>query len=150
MTVDLSGFTEVVLIDPATGHAYAAGSGGGGSVTYDSGFSAVLDGDGADIATGLKGDFEVPFNCTLGHLTGLFDAAGTFTMDILKSTGAAYPTFTSVSGGAVAMGGAVKYSDSDLTGWTLAFNQGDVLRFNLTACTGIERASVNLRVRKTS
>lgn len=148
MTVDLSGVTEVVLIDPATGLAYTAGSGGGSSVTYDSGISAVLDGNGADITVGLKGDFEVPFNCTIGHLTGLFDAAGTFTVNILRATGVAYPTFASISGGPVAMGGAVKYLDGDLTGWTTSLSQGDVLRFSLTACAGVQRASLNLRVRK--
>jgi hypothetical protein len=45
-----------------------------------------IDGGGSTITTGIKGDIEVPFNCTLVSWSALADASGSIQVDIWKDT----------------------------------------------------------------
>ena len=46
----------------------------------------VIDGGGAAIATGIKGDLEIPFACTINQVTLLADQSGSIVVDIWKDT----------------------------------------------------------------
>ena len=61
-------------------------------------FVFVLDGGGSAITTGIKGDIEVPFACTISQVTLLADQSGSIVIDIWK---AAYASFPPVVGGTI-------------------------------------------------
>ena len=51
----------------------------------------IIDDGGSVIATGIKGDLEIPFGCTIQAVTLLADQTGSIVIDIWKDTYAAYP-----------------------------------------------------------
>ena len=51
----------------------------------------IIDDGGSVIATGIKGDLEIPFGCTIQAVTLLADQTGSIVIDIWKDSYAAYP-----------------------------------------------------------
>lgn len=112
----------------------------------------VIDGGGAAITTGVKGDLYIPFGCTIEQWTLLADQSGSAVVDIWKDTYAnAPPTIADVitASAKPTLSGAAKNQSSTLTGWTTAIAAGDVLRFNVNSATTVQRVTISLRVRKT-
>jgi len=112
---------------------------------------AVIDGGGSAIETGIKGDIEVPFDCTITSVTMLADQSGSIVVDIWKQAYADFPpedaqTITSVTPPTITT--AVKSQDSTLTDWTTSLTKGDTLRFNVDSITTIERVTLSLKVNK--
>jgi hypothetical protein len=111
----------------------------------------VIDGGGSAIATGIKGDLEIPFACTINQVTLLADQSGSIVVDIWKDTYANYPPTGADSITASAkptISSAAKSQDATLTGWTTSIAAGDVLRFNVDSATTIQRCTVSLKVTK--
>lgn len=109
----------------------------------------IIDGGGATITTGIKGDFLVPVGCTITEVTLLADQSGSIVVDIWKDTYANYPPVVGDSITASAkptISSAVKSQDSTLTGWTTSISAGDTLRFNVDSATTIQRVTVILKV----
>lgn len=111
----------------------------------------IIDGGGSVILTGVKGDIEVPFDCTILGVDLLADQIGDVVVDIWADsyanfpptiadtiTGTALPTITS----------DIKSSDSTLSGWTTTILSGTILRYNVNSCTNIQRLSISLKVLK--
>lgn len=120
-------------------------------VDLDSSIQFVIDGGGSAITTGIKGDIEVPFDCTIEQVTLLADQSGSIVVDIWNDTYANFPATDadSITASAVpTISTATKSQDSTLTGWTTALTQGDVLRFNVDSITTCERVTLSLRVRR--
>ena len=112
----------------------------------------IIDGGGAAIATGIKGDLEIPFACTIARNTLLADQSGSIVVDVWKDTYANYPPTDADSITASApptITTATKSQDSTLTGWTKAIATGSTLRFNVDSCTTIEKCTLALKVTKT-
>lgn len=112
----------------------------------------VIDGGGGAIQTGIKGDIEVPFNCTITACTLLADQSGSIVVDIWKDTYANYPPTdadTITASAVPEISTATKDQDTTLTGWTTTVTAGDILRFNVDSCTTITRCLVSLKYRKT-
>jgi hypothetical protein len=112
----------------------------------------VIDGGDATITTGIKGDLEIPFGCTIQAITLIGDRTGSIVVDIWKDTYANFPPTDADSITASApptISSAVKGQDSTLTGWTKTINAGDILRFNVDSVTSIQRATLSLKVVKT-
>ena len=114
--------------------------------------SFIIDGGGAAITTGIKGDLEIPFQCTITAATLLADQSGSIVVDIWMDTYAAYPptdadSITSATPPTIAT--ATKSQDTTLTTWTKAIPSGSTLRFNVDSCTTIQRVCVSLAVTKT-
>lgn len=112
----------------------------------------VIDGGGSTITTGIKGDVEVPFACTINRVTMLADQSGSIVVDIWKDTYANYPATDadSITASAVpTITTATKSQDSTLTGWTTTISAGDILRFNVDSVTSIQRLTLSLKVTKT-
>ncbi len=112
----------------------------------------IIDGGGAEIATGLHGDLEIPFPCTINRVTMIADQSGSIIVDIWKQAYADYPpedaqSITSSSPPTIS--GADKSQDSTLSGWTTTTAAGDTLRFNVDSVTSIERVTTSLKVIKT-
>lgn len=112
----------------------------------------IIDGGGSTITTGIKGDLEIPFACTITQATLLADQSGSIVIDIWKDTYANYPptdadSITSSTPPTIST--AVKSQDSTLTSWTTSVAAGNTLRFNVDSVTSIQRVTLSLRVTKT-
>lgn len=113
----------------------------------------LIDGGGAAITAGVKGDVVVSYPCTINEVSLLADASGSIIVNIWKDT---YANFPPVVGDKITasapptLSGAAKGTDATLTGWTKDIAAGDVLRFNVDAlATTITRVTVALKVTRT-
>lgn len=112
----------------------------------------VIDGGGSTITTGVKGDIEVPFNCTINSVTMLADQTGSIVVDIWKNSYANFPPTDadSITAAAVpTISASSKSQDTTLTGWTTSVTAGQILRFNVDSASTIQRCTVALKVTKT-
>lgn len=114
--------------------------------------SFVIDGGGSAITTGIKGDLEVPFACTINRVTMLADQSGSIVVDIWKDTYTNYPptvadTITAAAKPTIST--ATKSQDATLTGWTTSIAAGDTLRYNVDSITTITRVVISLKVTET-
>jgi len=117
-----------------------------GSITF------IIDGGGSAITTGIKGDLEIPFACTITRATLLADQSGSIVIDIWKQAYADYPPEDAnsiTSSAPPTITAATKSQDSTLTDWTTAISAGDTLRFSVDSITTCERVTLSLRVTKT-
>jgi len=122
------------------------------ALTGISALEFVIDGGGSAITTGIKGDLEIPFDCTILQATLLLDQSATFTLDIWKDTYANFPPTVADTITAAAKPGTTatnKDQDSTLTGWTTSVTAGDIIRFNVDANDSATRATISLKVVKT-
>jgi hypothetical protein len=113
--------------------------------------SFVIDGGGYAITTGIKGDLEVPFNCSIIAYTMLADKSGSIVVDVWKDTYASYPPTDadSITASSVpTISSTTKAQNTTLTGWTTSITAGQTLRFNVDSCTTITRVVISLKYRK--
>jgi len=111
----------------------------------------VIDGGGSAITTGVKGDLEIPYNCTIKRVTALADQSGSIVVDLWVDSYANYPatnddTITSATPPTIST--ATKAQDTTLTSWTTSLTAGHILRYNVDSCTTIERVTISLVVEK--
>jgi hypothetical protein len=117
-----------------------------------SALECVIDGGGAVITTGVKGDLEVPFNCTINSARMFADQSGSIVVNVWKDT---YANFPPVVGDKITASAPPTITaddqsqDSTLTGWTTTLSAGDVLRFNVDSVSSITRVTLSLRVTRT-
>ena len=112
----------------------------------------VIDGGGAAITTGIKGDLEIPFGCTVTRATLLGDQTGSIVVDIWVDTYANFPPTvadTITASAKPTLSSATKSQDATLTGWGTTLNAGSIMRFNVDSCTTTTRCTVSLYVTKT-
>lgn len=110
----------------------------------------VIDGGGAAITTGVKGDIRIPFACTILEWTLLADQTGSAVVEISKATLANWPTVSVITASAKpTLSSARKNSSTTLTGWTTAVAAGDVLQIGVNSASTVQRVVLNLRVRRT-
>ena len=111
----------------------------------------VIDGVGSTITTGVKGDIEIPYTCTIASWTLLADQSGSIVIDVWQDTYANFPP-TNVdampgAGKEPTITTATKAQDLDVSDWTsVTLTQGNILRFNVDSCTSIQRVTLVLRV----
>jgi hypothetical protein len=111
----------------------------------------IVDGGGATITAGIKGDLTVPFACTIVDWTILSDQSGSIVVNLWKSTLAAFPpTVTAKITASLppTVTSTTKANSTTLTGWTTTVSAGDVIRFNVDSVTTIQRATITLKVKK--
>lgn len=119
------------------------------TTTQSSSIEFVIDGGGSAITTGVKGDLEIPFACTITQATLLADQSGSIVIDIWKDSYANFaPTVadTITASAKPTLSSALKYQDSTLTGWTKAISAGDILRFNVDSSSTVQRVTLSLKV----
>lgn len=112
----------------------------------------IIDGGGSAITTGIKGDLEIPFACTINRVTLLADQSGSIVIDIWKDTYANYPPTvadTITASAKPTISTATKSQDATLTGWTTSIAAGDTLRFNVDSITTCTRVTLSLKVTET-
>lgn len=109
------------------------------------------DNAGVVVATGIKGDIQVPFACTITGVFLLADQSGSMVIDLWKDTYANYPPTDAdsiTSSAPVTISTATKATDTTLTGWTTAVSAGDIIRVNVDSCTSITRFTLAIRVKR--
>lgn len=109
----------------------------------------VIDGGGAVISTGIKGDLQVPFACTITSWTIMANASGSIVVDIWKDTPANFPPTVADTITAAAkptLSSQTNASSSTLTGWTTSIAANDILRFNVDSATTVSRITISLTV----
>ena len=130
----------------------ADGSDGSTFQNDEAALEFIIDGGGSAITTGIKGDLEVAFACTIKSARLLADQTGSIVIDIWKDSYANFPPTDGDSITASApptISSGVKDQDLTLTGWTKTLSKGDILRFTVDSITSIERCTVSLAVDKT-
>lgn len=108
-----------------------------------------IDGGGAVITTGIKGDLPLDFSGTILGWRLYSDVAGSIQIDLWKASDANYPPTVANTITAAAkptLASAAKNRSSTLTGWTTSFNADDVLRINVDSATTVTRATLALKV----
>jgi hypothetical protein len=111
----------------------------------------VIDGGGSAIATGIKGELMIPFDCAIASATLLADQSGSAVLDIWKNAYANYPPTSADSIAASAkpaLSGAAKSQDATLSGWSTSISAGDILRFNIESAATVTRLTLILKVVK--
>lgn len=117
----------------------------------DVGIEFVMDGGGATLVAGIKGDLEVPFNCTINRASLMADQFTNFVMDVWNAPFASFPptAANSITGGnPPTITGGLDYQDSVLAGWTTALSAGSTLRFNIVSPGSAQRVTLSLKVTK--
>jgi hypothetical protein len=113
----------------------------------------VIDGSGAEITTGIKGDIgPIPFPITITKATLLGDQTGSIVIDIWKDSYTNYPPTNEDSITASApptLSSAAKSQDTTLTGWTVLIAAGSILRMNVDSVTTTQRVTLALEYKRT-
>lgn len=116
------------------------------------GWNIIIGTGAAEIADGVAGDIEAPYNCKITSVRLLADQSGSIVIDVWKGTFANLPTdansITSATPPTITT--ATKSEDTTLSSWTVDITAGDVLRFNVDSCTTIEQVTVSIRGYKTA
>lgn len=128
---------------------------GGTGITNDTkvlGINFIIDGGGGAITTGVKGDIEIPFACTVNSWTILADQTGSIVVDVWKDT---YANFPPTAADSIAgtekptLSSAAKNQDLSLSTWTTSISAGDILRFNVDSASTVTRVTVAIKVTRT-
>lgn len=109
----------------------------------------IIDGGSSAITTGVKGDFIVPYACTIQSATLLADQSGSIVVDLWKDTYANFPPVVGDSITASAkptLSSANKAQNTTLTGWTTSIAAGDVIRVNVDSASTVQRVLLSLKV----
>lgn len=135
------GWTDLIAKTALTG---PAGPAGPSSSCFP---TASFDGGLDDILVGASCDLFVPFGFTITRATLLGDSPGTLQIDIRVETYAAHPpgpTDTICGGTPPTLASTDKVQDATLTGWTTVIAAGSVIRFIVTASSGVRKANLVL------
>lgn len=106
---------------------------------------------GTVFPTGVIGEMEIPFACTITAVRLLADQSGSIVIDIWKDTYANYPPTDAdsiTSSTPPTLSNAAKSEDTTLTSWTTAISAGNILRFNIDSVTSITRFTLSISVKR--
>lgn len=112
----------------------------------------TIDGGGAEITTGVKGDLVCPFNATINSVTMVANETGSIVVDIWKDTYTNFPptdadSITSSTPLTISTG--TKYRDTTLSSWTTSITADNILRFNVDSVTTTTRVMIYLMCTRT-
>lgn len=110
----------------------------------------VIDGGGSTISTGVKGDLEIPFNCSVNRATLLANATGIAQVSIWSNSYANFPPTiaNNISLPKMSLSDGMKFQDSSLASWNVSIPAGNILRFNVESLASISILGVYLKVTK--
>ncbi len=107
----------------------------------------IIDGGGSAITTGVKGFVEIPYNMTVTGWQIFGDQVGSVVVDVWKDT---YANFPPVVGDSITgtekptLASAQSNQDLNLTTWTTALSQGDILAYNVDSVSTVTRITVSI------
>lgn len=110
----------------------------------------IIDGGGSAITAGEKyPGVRIPWNCTILEWYLVADQSGSIQIDLEVDT---YANFPPTSGDSIvasahpALSSAQKDTDSTLSGWTTALDEGDFMRVYVDSATTVEWVNLILVV----
>ena len=109
----------------------------------------IIDGGGALISTGAKGQLTIPVAMTVTGWVLTADQSGSAVVDVLRSTYAAFPTTASIAGSDKPTLATAQKNENlgPLSGWgSTALVAGDQLQFNVNSATSVTRLNLALIV----
>lgn len=112
-----------------------------------------IDGGGSTIATGIKPEFVIPYNCKITGWQAIGDQTGSIVVDLWKDTYANYPPVNGdsmVTSQEPTISAATKGQNLSVNsgnGWSCT--QGDIVRPNVDSVTTLTRAVILLFVQRT-
>jgi hypothetical protein len=113
----------------------------------------VIDGGDSAIATGIRGDLPIAFNCIITEWTLVADVSGSIVIDVWKDSYGNYPPTVADTligaGTKPTISASTKGQSSSMTGWTTTLTAGDTLRFNVDSCATIKRVTLVLKCTRT-
>jgi hypothetical protein len=107
----------------------------------------TIDGGGAIISPGLKGQVNIPVSCTVTGWVLTSDVAGDAVVDVLRSTYGAFPTTSSITGSdtPTLVTTTQKNENLAISAWgSTALLAGDQLQFNVVSATSVTRLNLTL------
>lgn len=119
------------------------GGSSGGAVTIN----FIIDGGGSAVTSGLKGYVQIPYNMTITGWQLFADQSGNAEIDVWNTT---YGNFPPNSGNSIAgsekptLTSQQNNEDLNLTTWTTAVVDGDVLAFNVDNASSVQRLTVSI------
>ena len=149
--IDALDATTTTTIESAMSNLDVAAIASGSSL-IEASIPLIIDGGGSAITTGLKGDIEVPFDCTITAARVTSQVSGSIVIDVWKDTYANYPPTvadTITASAKPTLSSAQKSEDTTLTGWTTTLSKGDWLSFNVDSATTVTRVTLSLLVNRT-
>lgn len=122
----------------------------------------IFDGGGADITTDSRYDFEIPGDATIQWITMKADEEGwdsdsTITVDIRRERSSDGITSDSFDSDKTILDTDYVTLDTDTglyekfsvdTDWTTSLYENDMVRFQVTACSGVQKCTVQLGLHK--
>lgn len=116
----------------------------------------LIDGGGAEITTGYKGRFRVPYSGTITGWTILevseTPITSSIVVDVKLGTYANYdttPTFASIAGSEKpTITTSEKGQDNTLTTWTVAVTAGDLIEYTVDSVTDAEKVQLFIDITK--
>lgn len=111
-------------------------------------FGLSIDGGGAAITTGIKGDIVIPFNCSIDSWYITADQVGSIVIDVWKDTLANYPPLVddSIAGTEKpTLSGTSFNSDTNLSTWDKSVSANDVIRFNVDSVSTVTRVNLVIK-----
>jgi hypothetical protein len=105
----------------------------------------IIDGGGAVITTGIKGDVEIPFAGTITGWTLLADLSGSITIDTWKDTYANFPPLVADTmwGTKPALSSQTK---NQATGLSIAVTAGNIIRYNVDSAATVTRVLLSFQM----
>lgn len=121
-----------------------------GAVTFPVSIPFVIDGGGAVITTGIKGDVEIPFSGTITAWRLFADQAGDIVVDAWLDSYANFPPDVSdtIWGGSEPELSGVDHDEA--TGLSIAVTAGDILRVNVASAATLTRVTLSITMTRTS
>lgn len=111
----------------------------------------VIDGGGAAITPGIKGDVAINFSGTIIEAQVLADQTGSIVVDLWKDTYANFPPDAADSITAstpLTISSGTKADDATLASWIKSITAGDILRYNVDSVASHERVTIILKIKK--
>ena len=110
----------------------------------------VIDNAGDAITTGIKGDIQIPFACSITAWTILADQSGDITIDVWTDAYGNYPPTDadSITGGNEPEVSGDTDATGGVSGWSTSIAAGDTLRFNVDDVDAITKATLILTVER--
>lgn len=120
------------------------------AITVVGGAGYVLDGGGAELADNTQGDLPpMAFSGTITGWALLADQSGDVSIGVWKDTLANYPPTIADVLFTMSISGATRSPTSgSYTAVSHAFSTGDIIRFNVTSATTIQKVTIGLRIER--
>lgn len=105
----------------------------------------VIDGGGSAVTIGMKGFVEIPYAMTITGWQIFGDQSGGIVVDVLKSNYAGFPPSVSIAGSELpTLLSQQNNQDLNLTTWSVSLAKGDILGYNVSSASAVQRVTVSI------